>query len=179
MKDIQTIYNEINEILTPQIEHSINANKKEVEMLPDVLYDGEHILHIIGSYRSGEVPFYVCTDKRVIYLQSKIFNSRQGEIPLNTITGVDFSTGMMFSTVQIHTGSKSILIQNCLKQAAQPFANAVKEALNNQAQANSSTASSIVSESVSEQLFKLADLVEKGLLSKEEFNDQKQKILNN
>lgn len=155
--------------------------KKELNYLPEILQDGEQVLAFTSGMMDGNTWLLTLTDKRLIFLdKGLIFGLRQEIIPLNRVNAVSGETGLLFGSIYITDGARTLKIENVWKKTVKNFTNKVQEALNalNAPAVSSSARHASSEEDRYEKLEKLASLREKGILTQEEFEAEKAKILN-
>jgi hypothetical protein len=154
---------------------SVYATKKEINSLPDILHPDETIQGITSGLMDGNTWVVFCTSRRIIFLdKGLIYGLKQVETPLDKINSIVHRTGMFFGEVEIWDGSSKMLIKNCMKDTVKPFVEAVHHASETR---RSQGHSQQPATDVASQLERLADLMSKGILTKEEFDQQKKKLL--
>lgn len=152
------------------------GTKKEIKSLPEILHDDEKICALTSGLMNGNTWLIVCTNKRVIFLdKGMIYGLKQVEIPLEKINSILQKTGIFFGEVHIWDGASKMEIRNCIKRTVKPFVDAVNKAT--EEKKNKGVTAQVERVDVVSQLEKLATLLEAGLLTKEEFEQQKKKIL--
>lgn len=150
------------------------GTKKEIKCLPEIMHTDEKLQALTSGLMDGNTWLIVCTNKRVIFLdKGMIYGLKQVEIPLDKINSISQKTGIIFGQIHIWHGGNEMQIKNCMKKTVKPFVDAVNMA--SDAQKHSGNAPQAID--VASQLEKLASLVEKGLLTKEEYDQQKRKLL--
>ena len=154
---------------------------KEVSHLPEILHDDENIKYLTSGLMDGTTWLVVCTQKRVLLLDHGfLFGFKQSEMNLENINSISFQTGLLFGAIEIwHSGAR-MLIENCDKKTVKPFTDAVNAAMQAIKKGQGSAPQAPVtssSDDVVSQLERLAALLEKGILSQEEFQAQKKKLL--
>lgn len=159
--------------------------KKELNYLPQVLLDDEQVLGFASGLMDGNSWLISLTDKRVIFLdKGLLYGLKQSIINLDRVSAVSSKTGLMLGEISIHDGSATRTIKQVQKKAALNFANLVRDAI---AAMKSKSEKSPLPElataqagnsSVIEQLERLAALKNQGILTQEEFEQQKSKLLN-
>lgn len=163
-------------------------SKKEVAHLPEVLQPNETIRALISGWKDGSTWLVVATTQRIMFLDKGVFGGlKQLDLPLHQIQGVAYRVGMMSGEIAIATAGASWKVDNIQpKHAPQPFAelvNALIQETRMQPAAglpNPGAASSTTTrgnEDFVARLERLASLRERGVLTDEEFQAQKQRIL--
>ena len=159
------------------------GTKKEFFHLPEILNSGEHPLAIASGVMDGNTWLITLTNKRVIFLdKGMIFGVKQVDINLDNIVSVGGKTGLMFGEIMISTSGQNYTIKNVMKGCVIPFTNLVNEtknSLNTPAQQQKDPTKGI--QSFDDQMAKierLAEMKQEGILTEEEFQQQKHRILN-
>lgn len=149
------------------------GTKKEIKYLPEILQPQEKILYITSGLMNGNTWLITCTCRRVIFLdKGMLYGLKQVETPLDKINSIEHKTGMLFGEISIWDGSGKMIIKNVVKHTVTPFVSALNKAIQNTKNTSSADSGDIVA-----QLSGLAALVEKGILTQEEFQTRKTKIL--
>jgi hypothetical protein len=152
------------------------GTKKEIKSLPEILRDGENIKALTSGFYDGNTWLIVCTNYRLIFLdKGMIYGLKQVDIPLDKVNSVQCETGLFFATVVVWDGASKIKIEQILKKHGKEFTNKVNDALHEYK--NQSRMPQVSTTDVASQLMKLAELKEKGVLSEDEFQTQKKKLL--
>ena len=158
-----------------------SITKGEVKDLPNILQPDEVLLGLLEGYLKGNNgALAIATNKRVIfYRKSFIGTVTKSEFPIRMITSTAYRAGIMTSSVIIVAANNETLIDMCGKAEAQRFNDIVHKILNEQHVDNSIPAQPQNNTGLSnvEQLEKLFELKQKGVLSDEEFQQQKAKLL--
>ncbi|MEX9943288.1 PH domain-containing protein [Providencia rettgeri] len=162
------------------------GTKKEFLHLPQILHSNEVPQAIASGSMESKNWLLVLTNYRVIFLhKGMLFGLKQVDINLDNIVSVGGKTGMILGDILIGTSGQNYAISNVSKKTVIPFTNLINEARDkkknisseqqttNSEQLSNSSTSDLIS-----QLEKLASLKEKGILSEEEFLQQKNKLLN-
>ena len=177
-----------------------SRNRGERQMLYDLIDDGEELDIVVGgmfgpdlqqaklgnSLRRGVI---VATDRRIIMLDKGVFGSSEvAEMPYDSVSAITHSRGMFAGGLRIiGRGGTNFRIENVRpKEDAQEFADCVRSHL--QAGSSGATATYPAKQtdtvplmpstgSVADELEKLAGLLERGILSQEEFDATKRNLL--
>lgn len=150
--------------------------RKEINELPEILNLNENIDNIIqGTYNNGQ-GILVSTNRRLVFIdKGLLYGLKVEDFPLDKITSIQYETGLILGKVKIHTSSNIATIDNIEKGAARKFAEFVRNKLSEPK--STSTPASNAEPDVLEQLEKLGKLKESGIISEEEFSEQKKKLL--
>lgn len=149
--------------------------RKEIDYLPEVLNAGETIQALTSGHYDGNTWLIVVTDKRLLFLdKGMVYGGRQVEIPLSQISASSSNTGLMFGEIGIATagGSKTIgmIPKEDVAKVSQIISNLINKTPGVEAlpkESNDTIA----------QLERLAELKKQGILTEEEFQQQKKKLL--
>lgn len=168
----------------------------EVEELANVLDKDEKLIAIAeGKYLHNNLDgIVVSTERRIIFVDKKFFGGVfENEFPLHKVSSVQHDTSLMSSTLKVYTPGFTAEFKLYIKSAAKNFFDAVQDYIGrseDQIQAKIQQQQTIqpppihpVSEQkedsavIFEQLEKLGKLREMGVLTEEEFAEQKKKLL--
>ena len=169
---------------------SPKKTKREIKELPNILYADEelcgllegHITHgLEGGITASSEGLVIATNKRVIFFhKSKFFGViSQQEMQLNTIVSCRYSKGILFSTISISTANNHITADWCDKQDTERFNKIVNGLLSEQNSVNTNNKQNRQAQKKCnfEQLEKLFELKQKGIITEKEFYQQKEKLL--
>lgn len=154
------------------------GTKKEFLHLPKILNTGETPLAVASGVMDGNTWLITLTNLRVIFLdKGMLYGVKQVDINLRDIVSVGGKTGLLLGDIMISTAGQNYTIKNVQKDSVIPFTNLVNETRNKN-NTTSSPSQSINEDDFISRLERLAALKEKGILSEDEFQQQKQRILN-
>lgn len=164
--------------------------RKELKTLPSYLNEGEHIAHLTSGSYNGKAGLIVATDRRVLFLSAGVMGSQFEDIPLSKITSVQQSSAMLSASLVVHASGTKVEISNVIpKDAAKTLAEYVRARTSDHppattattaAPATAATSATSVPASepdVTDQIRKLAELRDEGLLTDEEFAAKKRNLL--
>ncbi|WP_447215199.1 PH domain-containing protein [Citrobacter pasteurii] len=157
------------------------GTKKEFFHLPEILNAGETPLAIASGQMDGNTWLITLTNKRVIFLdKGMLFGVKQIDVNLQNIVSVGGKTGLLLGEITISTSGQNYTIKNVMKASVIPFTNLVNETRSNTAQSSQYTTQSPVAnqDDVIEKIERLAKLKADGVLTDDEFQQQKQRVLN-
>lgn len=150
--------------------------RREINELPNILAPTEVIDNIAqGTYNNGQ-GILVSTNRRLLFVdKGLLYGLKVEDFPLDKITSIQYETGLLLGGIKIHTSGNIAKIDNVEKASARSFSEFVRDKLSQPKETSTAT---IVSEpNVLDQLEKLAKLKDSGILSEDEFAEQKKKLL--
>ncbi|MCQ4103719.1 PH domain-containing protein [Erwinia persicina] len=156
------------------------GTKKEFFHLPEILNNGEQPLAIASGMMDNNTWLITLTNQRVIFLdKGMMYGVKQIDVSLRNIVSVGGKTGIILGEIMISTSGQNYTVKNVMKASVIPFTNLINETKNglNDEKKTSELPAPETSDFISK-LERLASLKEKGILSEEEFQQQKQRILN-
>jgi len=149
--------------------------RKEINELPQILAPTEQIDNIIqGTYNNGQGILF-STNRRLLFVDKGVFYGLKVEdFPLDKISSIQYETGLLLGKVKVHTSGNIATIDNIGKESARKFAEFVRNKISHhkEFQPQNTPQTDILG-----QLEKLATFKENGILSEEEFVEQKKKLL--
>lgn len=183
MPTIEQVRRQAEKLQAPGVEkgfiQSFFVTKKEIDYLPKVLDENENLRALCSGFMNGVTWLAVCTDKRIIFLhRGMIFGIKQMQVPLDRVQSIDNQTGLIFGHIRIWDGASAIVVSMVLKQSVLQFVKLAKQAIDEHKRGmipGHPPAAAPVD--IASQLERLAALKEKGVLTEEEFQQQKRKLL--
>ncbi|RYY60388.1 MAG: hypothetical protein EOO05_10105 [Chitinophagaceae bacterium] len=167
-----------------------NMTKAEVKQLPSLLSPNEKLLGVLeGNLKKihnrdiGGYGLAILTDKRVLFYRKSIIGTvTSEEIPVSKISSVSFRKGVMFASLAVITSGNEALMEDCNKEQAKRFSEKIQGIISDLGAAPTVTAAAATAVNTAaanpmEQLEKLFDLKQKGILTEDEYSRQKAKLL--
>ena len=154
--------------------------KKELNHLPEILADGEQVLAFTSGLMDGHTWLITLTDRRVIFLdKGMIYGLKQTTIDLDKVNAISGETGIFLGKIKVEDGAKERQIENVWKKTVVKFTNKARDAIEarKRLQHSGPAPTSVKADDLFSKLEKLAGLMEKGILSQQEFDQQKAKLL--
>jgi hypothetical protein len=163
------------------------GSKREVKRLPEHLWDDEHVdLITSGTYGPGN-GILVLTDRRLFFLKDGMMTKTSEDFPIEKISSIQWTTGMMFGKITVFASGNKAEINNVMKVDGKAITDAVRSRLSggprftpehpSHAIPTPAPSPTVPAPDVYEQLKKLADLRDAGILTDEEFAAKKQILL--
>jgi hypothetical protein len=158
--------------------------KKEFLHFPQIAMPGETPIAISSGKMDGKTWLIILTNHRVIFLdKGMLFGLKQVALDLSHISSVGGETKLLSGEITIAADGHTYTVENVSKKGVVPFTNMVKQAIEALKQSKEQSANNHAQQPATnnndpfEQLERLASLKEKGIITEEEFQAQKAKIL--
>lgn len=150
--------------------------RKEIKELPAILWEDEQVEHMVqGIYNNGLGALFA-TNKRLLFVdKGMIFGLKVEDFPYDKITSIQYETGMLQGKLTIFASGNRAEITNCEKGLVRGFSEYVRARISSPQESKAPATGS--SDDVISKLERLAKLKEQGILTDEEFLQQKAKIL--
>ena len=161
------------------------GTKKEIKELPNELQDNETIFYATSGMVDGNTYLIVCTNLRVIFLdKGMLYGLKKISIPLQHVKSVSFEKGLLLGKIKVHHGSAYMEVSQIDKNTVSKMAQTIQtqsDILKNLSYANSpldsSTSVQDTYDNLTEELKKVKNLFDNGLITEEEFKAKKAKLL--
>lgn len=151
--------------------------RKEIRALPDILADDEKIIALTSGMMEAVTWLAVGTNKRLIFLhRGMLLGMKQVQLPLDRIQSIEHEYMILFGSIKVWDGASYFTLRMVLKSSIEPFVRIVQEAIDDVRQADR-TLPAAPANDIASQLERLATLRDKGVLTDEEFQQQKRKLL--
>ncbi|HMG82736.1 MAG TPA: PH domain-containing protein [Ferruginibacter sp.] len=152
--------------------------RKEINKLPEIMTDGEEFENILQGVYNEKEGILVATNKRLLFIDvGLIYGSRVEDFSYTNISSVLYETGIVFGKIIIMASGNRAIIDKIVKSQVKQFADHVRNKLSNSVAPISTTIIHNAPIDVADQILKLATLKQQGLLTEEEFQGQKMKLL--
>lgn len=89
--------------------------------VPQIIHSDEHIKGVIYGYQLDGFVMLLATDRRVVFLDKKLFYVNEDEIGYDSVIGVGVNRIGSGSTVTLHTRVKDYVIRTFNKKCAAQF----------------------------------------------------------
>jgi len=161
--------------------------RKELKTLPGLLLDGEEVLNLASGRYDNRQGLIVVTDRRVMFVEKGMVRSRLEDFPYGRVSSVQSQTSMMSGKLQIFASGNKAVIDNVMpKDRATEIGDYVRHRLAEPHGAAATPASAAPAPPVApgagqpditDQLKKLGELRDAGVLTTEEFETKKAELL--
>ncbi|HET6742151.1 MAG TPA: PH domain-containing protein [Kribbella sp.] len=155
------------------------GSKREIKKLPEYLWEGERVdLITSGTYGAG-TGIVVLTDRRLFFLKDGVMSKTSEDFPLGKISSVQWSSGMLMGKIIVFASGNKAEIVNVQKTDGKAITDAVRARLTDGAQSAEPSAqvAADAKNDVYEQLAKLGELRNSGVLTDAEFESKKAELL--
>lgn len=161
-------------------DREIKSSKRQLKTLASMLHDDEKILYLTCTSRAwGPVLPYlmICTNYRVLIMQKGfIYGNDIKQIAMDKINAIDYHLSLMYGEFQIIDGAgKETKIDKVPKKEVVKLVKTIQEAMNDY-QPQKTTQSNNCNNGIND-LKKLKELADEGIITQEEFEAKKKKIL--
>ncbi|PIF46117.1 putative oligomerization/nucleic acid binding protein [Chryseobacterium sp. 52] len=151
--------------------------RKEIRELPDVLSKDEKIVYLVeGRNKTTKHHIIlVATDRRLIFVDKEfMYGLKVEDFSYDKISSIQYETSLMLGSIDIQVSDHIVEIDGVGKYEAELFCEKVRDFMSRPKEyfQNKSVPT------ILDQLEQLGKLKENGVVSEEEFNEQKKKLLN-
>ena len=155
--------------------------RKEIKELPNILWEDEKLEKLIQGFYEKGTGILVATNKRLIFIDKSLLGKlRVEDFPYDKISSIQYQAGLIYGNITIFSSGNKAKIEQLDKKQTRNFADYVRARISGGKEHASAPTppAEVSSDDVISKLEKLANLKERGILSEEEFLEQKKKILN-
>jgi hypothetical protein len=159
------------------------GKKRDVKKLPEYLHGSETVLAMTGGMTGGNNGLLVATDRRALFVSEGVVHHSFEDFPYDRITTVTSSRGMTFGKIVISTAGAARVVEQVAKGEAEAVAAVIRDRVEavtrerHQAPAASTAQPGESAPNLAAQLRELAELRDQGILTPEEFDTQKARLL--
>lgn len=151
--------------------------RKEIHALPDILSVDERIVYLVEGRNKNTQHhiILVATDRRLMFVDKEfMYGLTVEDYSYTKISSIQYETAMMLASIDIQVSDDLVEIDGVGKYEAKLFCEKVRFFMSHPKE----YIQHISEPSLLDQLEQLGRLKENGILSEEEFNEQKKKIIN-
>lgn len=152
--------------------------RKEIAELPAIIPEGEEIFGLVQGVYNGGQGILVATDRRLLFVdKGLLYGLKVEDFGLDKVTSIQIETGLIFADIKIMASGNIAKITNVEKTGGRAFCEKVRAKLS-EPKASAAPVTVVHQQvDVADQLGKLAALKDQGILTQEEFDAQKKKLL--
>lgn len=145
-----------------------------LDILEKQIHESETPLIIVQGMFDDKNGILAATTKRAIVISKLLFSSTIKDIPYQKITGVSLESGLINSDIKIEYSGGNIKVKSIDKEAAKAMVSILNSKINEKPEGEIQKTNK---EDVFDKLTKLGALRDSGILTEEEFVNQKNKLL--
>lgn len=173
MPPLSAITARLKEINAPRV--ILWMHQRDLLPLCTTLGDDEVIEHVVPGEYEGGSGLLVATDQRVLFVDQRLLGQRVEQFSYKSISSIQLTTGLMRATITIMaSGNEATITKVPDIAAARRLVDGVRHRLHASTQP---TLPSVSAPDTITQLERLAALYQQGLLTAEEYQQQKQRLL--
>lgn len=151
---------------------------REMRKLPEHLWEGETVEYMTGGAYGAGTGLLVLTDRRLLFLQDGIMSKTSEDFPLDKVSSVQWSSGLLLGTVTIFASGNKAEVKNVNKDDGKAITDQVRNRLSApKGPPPAAPAAAPTNPDPFEQLRKLGELRDAGIVTPEEFEAKKSEIL--
>lgn len=154
--------------------------RREMKKLPELLGEGEDVLNLARGEYDGNEGLIILTDRRVMFVEQGMIRHNFEDFPYDKITSVKTETGMRSGKITIFTSGNKAELGDIHPKARAPEIGDYVRARISAASSNKTDVAQAATPAVDtpvDQLKKLGELRDAGVLTPEEFESKKADIL--
>ncbi len=153
--------------------------RREMKKLPDLLGENEEVVNLARGEYGGKEGLIAATDRRIIFLEEGVLRHRLEDFPYDKISSVLTETGIRSGKLTIFvSGNKAVITDVHPKQRAPEIGDYVRarvDPVGAKRPEEAHVAAAV--DGPMEQLRKLGELRDAGVLTSEEFDAKKADLL--
>lgn len=166
------------------------GTRRELRNIEERLLPGEVLEHVAGGRYGGKKGLLALTDQRVLFLTDGVLARGTQEYPVGGISSVHLKSGLLMSTLEFVASGARVTVDQMQKLDAEPLTSRLRQRISgvplpaagtftpSAGMPGHSTATSTgAGEDLTQALTRLADLRDRGVLTEDEFAQQKARLL--
>ncbi|MDR7170501.1 hypothetical protein J2W56_004252 [Nocardia kruczakiae] len=150
------------------------GGRREIRRLEEHLYDTETVQLIAQGTYERHQGIVVLTDTRLLFIFHGVLGQRKEDFPLRSINSVQTKAGIVTGELRIFSSGNTATISDIRKADLGPLADTLRQMM---ARGHHEQPAAAPVSDTAEQIRKLAELHEAGILTDDEFTAKKQDLL--
>lgn len=158
--------------------------RNEIKELPSILWEREDIKGAIQGFYNSRIGLLVATDRRLVFVDKGFVSLKVEDFPYDKISSIQYQTGWLFGEITIFTSGNRADIKQLAKDQTRNFAETVRNRISGGAgpqepkpQVPVASSDAPTDDDLVSKLERLARLRDQGILTPEEFSEQKALVL--
>jgi PH (Pleckstrin Homology) domain-containing protein len=147
-----------------------------MKKLPDYLADGQVVRTLATGTFGGGQGLLALTDRRLVFLKDGVMAKTLEDFPLDRVSSVTWSSGMVMGTLSITVASNKAEVTNVPKTDGKAFSDAARDAVGAALRPMAQTPA-LAAPDVTTQLLQLKQLLDAGVLHQAEYEAKKVELL--
>ena len=149
---------------------------REIKRLTSYLWEGETVDQMTtGAYGNG-TGLVVLTDRRLLFVQDGLMSKTSEDFPIDKVSSVQWTSGMLMGAIVIFASGNKAEIKNIVKDDGKEIVDKIRHRISSPIPAPAPTGSALADDPI-EQLRKLGELRDAGVVTPEEFEAKKTELL--
>lgn len=154
---------------------------RETKRLVEYLWEDEKVdLLASGTYGPGQ-GLLALTDRRLIFIKDGVMSKTTEDFPMDRISSVQWSSGVLFGKLMVFASGNKAEIKSVDKSDGKRIADTIRDRLSRRPQGTAAAPLEnrqvMGDEDVYEQLSRLAELRDAGVISNSDFEAKKAELL--
>ncbi|WP_454043816.1 PH domain-containing protein [Cellulosimicrobium sp. Marseille-Q8652] len=153
---------------------------RELKKLESHLWDGERVELLLSGTYGNATGLLTLTDRRLLFTKDGIMSSTNEDFPIEKISSIQWKSGVMLGSVTVYVSNNKAEIKNVDKTFGKLLVDTVRDRIQGGAATvppSAPTTPSTGGDDVMDQLRKVKELHEAGILTDAEFEAKKTELL--
>lgn len=155
------------------------GTKKELKALPEYINSDEDIKYVTSGFYENNTILLVLTNQRMLFLdKGLVYGVNKIEIPIDKINSVSYKKGLVLSNLKMFNGAAPIEVQNIANNTIEELTKEINNAIRNYNTPSNQSVNMIQNSfSAADEIKKFKELLDLGVITKEEFDLKKKDLL--
>lgn len=156
---------------------------RELKKLESHLWDGERVELVLSGAYGNATGLLTLTDRRLLFTKDGVMSSTNEDFPIEKISSIQWKSGMMLGSVTVYVSNNKAEIKNVDKTLGKLLVDTVRDRIQASPSAPAAvpapmpTPVSSGGDDVMDQLRKVKELHDAGILTDAEFEAKKTELL--
>ncbi len=153
---------------------------REIKRLTEYLWDDEQVERMVSGQYGGGSGLLVLTNRRLLFLKEGMMRKTLEDFPLEKVSSIQWLSGIAMGKLTIFASGNKAEVGSVVKKDGKDFGDQVRERIATSSKAPAPTPPEAAPAGialVADELQKLAELRDAGVLTDDEFAAQKARLL--